>query len=154
MTNGLAVRPQTAVQPGAPASKTPRWLQYLAAAYPNAQVTAMTYLVYEDQFVDVDQGIMYQVARAVVKSHKFASFPTLAELHQELEYHQRRAALENRRSVGDLAARRHELLERAYRGDVVQPEWQELINDYRLTKRTSGAENLERRLWQFVGGVE
>jgi len=124
-------------------NQLPVWLRYLIGAYPTAKVNSATYFVYEDQFGDVDDERMLQAVRRAVKSHRFASFPTVQELRAALDalaWQQ----VATRHAV-DLSATRHTLLERGYRGDVPTAEWRELRKLMIANGRAIGAAALGRK---------
>jgi hypothetical protein len=58
----------------------PTWLQYLAAAYPQAKVSPMTYAVIEDQFSDIAPETMMSAIRAYVRNPDNKFWPSIAEL--------------------------------------------------------------------------
>jgi hypothetical protein len=60
----------------------PKWLQYLIGAYPAAQTNTMTYLAYETAFAEIDPALMLAAVQAVARQHKYATFPTIAEIDQ------------------------------------------------------------------------
>ena len=133
--NGLATRQQTRqIAPSAPAlDALPAWLRYLVAAYPAAQVSATTYLVYEDQFADVDAAVLMTAVKAAVKSHRFNTFPAVPEIWREVGRINERAALalhERAARLRSLRQRRHELLQRSFADDALPDEFDALADEY------------------------
>lgn len=132
MGNALIAKQKTAV-------REMSWIDYLVAAYPSAKATPQTLFVYDTQFTDVPPALMFQVAQEAVRRHRFNSLPTPGELHAILEAMQAPTAAPELRQVGNLNARRHALMQRAYAGDVDADAWQQLIDDLWLARRPHGA---------------
>lgn len=143
-------RNQIQTQPADPLAQMPMWLRYLVGAFPAAKVSGVTFMVYEDQFSDVDAELMLTAARQAVKAHKFASFPAIGELRQlvsGLEYDTAVAA----RPRVNLTTARHRLVEAAYRGEIDPDDWSQLYRLYISHKRLAGAFALARQYERFTG---
>lgn len=153
--NGLATRPQPRqITPSAPAlDALPAWLRYLAAAYPAAQVSATTYLVYEDQFAEVDTAVIMTAVKAAVKAHRFNTFPAVPEIWREVERINERAALaihERAAVLRSLRQRRHDLLQRSFDGDAQTDEFDALAAEYEDLGYEATAMSLRGRAVRFA----
>lgn len=133
-----------------PLDSLPKWLRYLAGAFPSAKVSMATFAVLEDQFSDTDPAVMYQVARKAVRNHLFASFPTVGELRRAVEGLEYETAVTSRPRV-NLNQVRHQLFERGYQGDINPLEWVKLYRQFIANKRLNGAQVLLVKFRQFFG---
>jgi hypothetical protein len=96
-------------------------------------VNAATFLVYEDQFADVDGAAMMTAVRAAVRAHKFNTFPSVPEIWQEVEREKERVALtihERANLLRGLKLRRHELEERSFGGEALADEFFALADEF------------------------
>lgn len=150
--NSLQTAPRNQIQnqPTDPLAALPTWLHYLTGAFPAAKVTSATFMVYEDQFSDAEPRMMLEAVRRAVRSHKFGSFPTIAELRQLVDGLIYDTAVAERPSV-NLTATRHALFEAAYRDEIDPAEWLELYRQYITHKRLDGAFALKRQYERFTG---
>lgn len=143
-------RNQIQAQQVDPLAQLPMWLRYLVGAFPAAKVSGATFMVYEDQFSDVDAEIMVSAVRQAVKTHKFASFPAIGELRRLVSGLEYEMSAANRSRV-NLTTARHELVEAAYRGEIDPAEWLQLYRLLISHKRLAGAFALKRQYERFTG---
>lgn len=153
--NGLTTRPQPRqIAPSAPAlDALPSWLRYLAAAYPAAQVSPTTFLVYEDQFAEVDTAVMMTAVKAAVKAHRYNTFPAVPEIWREVTRINERAALtiyERAAVLRSLRQRRHDLLQRSFAGDAQPGEFDALAAEYDALGYEATATALRGRAVRFA----
>lgn len=133
-----------------PLAALPSWLRYLVGAFPAAKVASTTYPVYEDQFSDTDPALMLQAIRQAIKGHRFTNFPTIAELRRMVDALEYEAAVSNRPTV-NLQARRQELLEAAYQGEIDPAAWLDLWQLLIACKRLDGAAWLTEKYSWLTG---
>lgn len=149
--NGRAVAPSTTETLIA---TLPKWLQYLVGAFPAAQVNELTYLAYETAFTEIDPEVMLAAVQAVVRQHKFATFPTIAEIDQMATARATRnetAVLDERgQMLAALASERHELLELAYAGEFDPAAWASLTSQYETAGFEINAAWARRKVAQFA----
>ena len=143
-------RNQIQAQAADPLARLPRWLRYLVGAFPAAKVSGATFMVYEDQFSDVDAELMLTAVRQAVKAHKFASFPAIGELRHLVSGLEYDTAVANRPSV-NLNQMRADLVAAAYAGDIDPAEWSQLYRLFISHKRLAGAFALKRQYARLAG---
>ncbi len=130
----------------------PKWLQYLVGAYPAAQTNTMTYLAYETAFAEIDPALMLAAVQAVARRHKFATFPTIAEIDQavrELSEQVDALTVAPAQLLMTLAAERQTLLEQAYAGEIDPAAWGSLTSRYKAAGMEINAAWMQRKLTQF-----
>ena len=150
--NGRAVAPSTTE---ILIATLPKWLQYLVGAFPAAQVNELTYLAYETAFAEIDPEVMLAAVQAVVRQHKFATFPTIAEIDQMATVRAIRnetAVLDERgQMLAALASERHELLELAYAGEFDPAAWASLTSQYETAGFEFNAQWARRKATRLAG---
>lgn len=149
MANKLATT--TANPPAGIPAGLPQWLRYLIGAFPGARVLPETFMVYEHQFASIDPALMMQAVKHAVRSHPYATFPTIAECWQAIAAVQSPIVSLEPAPAVNLSATRQQLLERAYAGDINPAEWQQLINQLRLARRGEAAQHMARKFMQLGG---
>jgi len=130
----------------------PKWLAYLVGAFPGAQVNKMTFLAYETAFTEVDPALMLTAVQAVAKQHRFATFPTIAEINAAVEAESERLFLVERQALNlyhAIATARQELLDAAYAGSVDRAAWQAFAADCQTQGYGVNADWARRKLAQF-----
>ena len=152
----LATRPngriQTQSEIGALIASLPKWLAYLVGAFPKAETNTMTYLAYETAFAEIDPALMLTAVQTVTRRHKFATFPTIAEIDQavrELSEQVDTLTIAPARLLMTLASERQALLDRAYAGDVDRAEWESLTSRYKAAGLEINVAWMQRKLTQF-----
>ena len=132
----------------------PKWLQYLVGAFPAAQVNELTYLAYETAFAGIDEAVMLTAVQAVARQHKFATFPTIAEIDQAAAApatRQETAVLDERgQMLAALASERQALLELAYAGEYDPAAWASLTSQYEAGGFEINAAWARRKAAQFA----
>lgn len=136
--NTMTIRQPAAPTPASnPASQAlaalPVWLQYLIAAYPAAQVLSMTYLVYEEQFADVDADTMMLAVKAAVRQHKYSTFPAVADIRQQVEAigaARYMSLVERAGRLRSLQQRRRDLEQRSFDGNAAPDEFAALAVEF------------------------
>lgn len=159
MSDQIAARPangRLATQTDADAliATLPKWLAYLVGAFPAAQVNKMTFLAYEAAFAEVDPGLMLAAVQAVTKTHKFATFPAIAEISKGVEAAIEQAFLADRQALHlyhAIALARKELLDSAYRGEIDPAAWQGFISQCQAAGHECNAAWARHKLAQFEG---
>lgn len=147
--NGRAVAPSAT---GALIATLPKWLQYLIGAFPAAQVNELTYLAYETAFAGIDEAVMLTAVQAVARQHKFATFPTIAEINKAVEAESERVFLAERQALNlyhAIAIARQKLLDAAYAGNVDRAAWQSFAADCQAQGYEFNADWARRKLAQF-----
>lgn len=130
----------------------PKWLQYLIGAFPAAQTNTMTFLAYETAFAEIDPALMFTAVQAVAKQHKFATFPTIAEINKAVEAESERLFLAERQALNlyhAIAMARQKLLDAAYAGNVDRAAWQSFAADCQAQGYEFNAAWARRKLAQF-----
>ncbi len=152
----LATRPngriQTQSEVDALIASLPKWLVYLVGAFPKAETNIMTYMAYETAFAEIDPALMLTVVQTVTKQHKYATFPTIAEIDQavrELSEQVDALTVAPARLLMTLASERQALLDRAYAGDVDRAKWESLTSRYKAAGLEINVAWMQRKLTQF-----
>jgi hypothetical protein len=136
-------------------AQLPKWLAYLVGAFPAAQTNRMTFLAYETAFAEVEPSLLLTAVQTVAKTHKYATFPTIAEISQAVSVINQRAEFDTASERGvrmrllGLRNFRHALLQRAYRGELERPLWESLISQYEAIGYEFNADWARRKLNQF-----
>lgn len=140
-------------EPEALIATLPKWLAYLVGAFPGAKVNKMTFLAYETAFAEIDPAVMLAAVQAVVKHHRFATFPTIAEIDQMATAQATRsetAVLDERgQMLAALASERQALLEPAYTGEYDPAAWAALVRRYEVGGFEINAAWARRKAAQF-----
>lgn len=149
--------------PDNPLADLPRWLGYLASAYPSSKLSDEAFLVMEDQFIEFGPAVLLAAAREFVRGDKRAfkntpgGFPTASELRpvvervkaQDDETKAERAAaahLDWFDACQVLRVRRLELLEAWYNDAVSDHQLSRFADEMQAAGLESAAANLRGRL--------
>lgn len=130
----------------------PKWLSYLVGAFPAAQVNKMTFLAYETAFAEVDPELMLEAAQHAAKNHSFNSFPVIAEINKAVEAVAEQVFLADRQALNlyhAIALAKKNLLDSAYRGELVPAAWQGFISQCEAAGYELNAVWARRKLAQF-----
>lgn len=135
----------------------PAWLQYLIAAYPAAQVAGLTYLVYEEQFADVDADTMLTAVKATVRQHKYNTFPAVADIRQQVEAigeARYMSLVERAGRLRSLQQRRRDLVDRSFDGDATQAEFDALAGEFADMGYEATATSIQARGMRYAGDCD
>lgn len=139
MNNQVAIRPNggaviaAAKMPDDPMNVYPKWYRYLLGSYPNSQTSSNQTMAMLHQFKEYDPDLLFQAAgefvakdeRRTKSGQRVFSLPIPTEFRDTVEgilaRREEQARAEEQARVfeqGSLRARRNELLELWYAGDV------------------------------------
>ncbi len=139
MNNQVATRPNggaviaAAKMPDDPMSAYPKWYRYLLGSYPNSQTSSNQTMAMLHQFKEYDPDLLFQAAsefvakddRRTKSGQRVFSLPIPTEFRDTVEgilaRREEQARAEEQAmefEQGSLRARRHELLELWYAGEV------------------------------------